>query len=58
MVCYCTKNLVYVPENMRMDVLKEHHDALLTGHSRIAGTLEWVAKKYWFPGMNTFCENF
>jgi hypothetical protein len=52
------KGLIYVPESLRMNVLQEHHDAALAGHSGISRTLELVTRNYWFPGINAFVKDY
>jgi hypothetical protein len=52
------KGLIYVPETLRMDVLREHHDAPLAGHCGIARTLELITRNYWFPGINVFVKDY
>ena len=52
------KGLIYVPEVSRMDVLQEHHDAALAGHSGISQTLELITRNYWFPGINAFVKDY
>jgi hypothetical protein len=52
------KGLIYVPESLRMNVLQEHHDAPLAGHSGISRTLELVTRNYWFPGINAFVKDY
>ena len=52
------KGLIYVPETLRMDMLREHHDAPLAGHCGIARTLELITRNYWFPGINSFVKDY
>ena len=52
------KGLIYVPKILRMDVLREHHDAPLAGHCGIARTLELITRNYWFPGINAFVKDY
>ena len=52
------KGLIYVPETLRMDMLREHHDAPLAGHCGIARTLELFTRNYWFPGINAFVKDY
>ena len=45
---------VYVPKdmNLRIELLKLHHDTLLAGHPGRWKTLEIVSRNYWWPGMS------
>src|SRR5205809_5832454 len=53
------KGLIYIPESsLRMDILREHHDAPLAGHCGIARTLELVTRNYWFPGINAIVKDY
>jgi len=52
------KGLVYVPENLRMNVLKEHHDAPMAGHPGIGKTIELLMRNYWFPGINSYVKDY
>ena len=52
------KGLIYVPQSMRMSVLKDHHDAPLAGHCGVARTIELLSRNYWFPGMQSFVKNY
>ena len=52
------KGLIYIPELLRMDILREHHDAPLAGHCGAARTLELISRNYWFPGINAFVRDY
>ena len=54
------KGLIYVPESptLRMDILREHHDAPLAGHCGIARTIELITRNYWFPGINAYVKDY
>jgi hypothetical protein len=47
------RTLLYVPAEggARREVLRQHHDDLITGHFGTRRTLELVARKYYWPGM-------
>ena len=46
------KGLIYVPEStLRMDILRDHHDAPLAGHCGITRTIELITRNYWFPDL-------
>jgi hypothetical protein len=50
--------LIYIPEPLRVDVIREHHDAPLTGHQGVARTCELITRNFWFPRMQTTVENY
>jgi len=56
------KGLIYIPEtpssSLRMDILREYHDAPLVGHPGIARTIELITRNYWFPGINSFTTDY
>ena len=41
-----------IPQSLRLDVLRMHHDDPLAGHFGIARTLELLSRNYWFPSMS------
>jgi hypothetical protein len=45
---------VYVPKlhELRMELIKLHHDTLLAGHPGRWKTLELISRNYWWPGMS------
>ena len=45
----CHDSSIYVPESLRLDILRQHHDDPLAGHFGIARTLELLSRNYWFP---------
>ena len=56
------KGLIYIPESpqssLRMDILREHHDAPLVGHHGITKTIELITRNYWFPGIHAFAKSY
>jgi len=55
------KGLIYIPESppsLRMDILREHHDAPLVGHHGITKTIELITRNYWFPGIHAFTKSY
>jgi hypothetical protein len=52
------KNLMYVPESLRLEVLRQHHDDPLAGHFGVAKTLELLSRNYYFPGMSKFVTDY
>jgi hypothetical protein len=51
---------VYMPKDqeLRREIVKEHHDSRLGGHSGRYKTMELVQQNYWWPGMTTFIKNY
>ena len=41
------KGLLLVPEDMRAQLVKEHHDAMAAGHWEVARTLELITRNFW-----------
>lgn len=54
------KEKVYVPpdEELRREVVRNHHDPPVMGHPGIQKTFELVAREYWWPGMRQFVTQF
>jgi hypothetical protein len=46
-------NRIYVPEDkdVRLDLLRLHHNSSIAGHQGDARTLEYLSQKYYWPGM-------
>jgi hypothetical protein len=51
-------NLVYVPESLRLEIIRSHHDDPLAGHPGIERTHELVSRNYYFPGMRKFIKSY
>jgi hypothetical protein len=51
---------VYVPKDqeLRREIVKEHHNSRLGGHSGRYKTMELVQRNYWWPGMTAFIKNY
>jgi hypothetical protein len=49
-----------VPGNttVRRDILNHFHDALMAGHPGRDETIQAVKRQYWWPGMNTWIEDY
>jgi hypothetical protein len=52
------KNLVYIPEPLRADVIEMHHDGPLLGHPGVSRTCELISRNYWFPRMQRLVEDY
>ena len=53
-------NLIYVPDrnDLRLELLRMHHDDPLAGHFGIAKTLELLSRNYWFPRMRSLVQSY
>ena len=51
---------VYVPKdkNIRIELMKLHHDTRLAGHPGRWKTLELVSRNYWWPGMSVDIKHY
>ncbi|OJT03227.1 Transposon Tf2-12 polyprotein [Trametes pubescens] len=54
------KNRCYVPANeqLRRDLISQHHDTPAMGHPGKFKTLELLQRTYWWPGMHTMVSRF
>lgn len=54
------KDKVYVPpdQDLRRDVVKDHHDPAIMGHPGIQKTYELVSREYWWPGLRKFVTQY
>lgn len=54
------KNRCYVPadEQLRRDLIRQHHDTPAMGHPGKFKTLELLRRTYWWPGMHTMVSRF
>lgn len=43
--------LLYVPEKLREDIIRQHHDDPTRGHPGIDKTMEQILRNYYFPNM-------
>jgi hypothetical protein len=50
--------VLFVPESMRMDILKEAHGGQFTGHDGIFKTRERILNCYYWPGMDKDINEF
>jgi Integrase zinc binding domain len=41
--------LVYLPDPLRLDVIRKHHDGPLLGHPGVSKTCGLVTRNHWFP---------
>lgn len=54
------KDKVYIPpdDNLRREIVKNHHNPPIMGHPGIQKTYKLVAREYWWPGMRHFITQF
>src|SRR4051794_34859131 len=52
------KELIYVPQKIRKEVIKECHNKSTAGHFRIERTIEKIARTYYFPHMRQEVEKY
>lgn len=54
------KDKVYVPpdEDLRREIVRDHHDPPVMGHPGIQKTYELLTREYWWPGMRNFVTHF
>ena len=51
-------NLIYIPETLRLDIVKAHHDTPLAGHPGIYRTQELLSRNYYFPKLSKYVKNY
>lgn len=52
------KSIVFVPPELRDDVLINTHTLAFSGHPGISKTTELVKRKFWWPGWRADCKDF
>jgi hypothetical protein len=45
------RNLIYIPDCMRTEIIKQHHDDPMHGYIGIEKTAELISRNYYFPNM-------
>ena len=52
--------LIYIPNinELKVDILRRHHDSLTAGHFGQAKTLESLSRNYYFPKMRNFVDSY
>ena len=45
------RNRIYVPENLRIDILQSHHDSPVAGHFGISKTQELICRNFWWKSL-------
>ena len=51
-------NLVYIPDDLRIELMQMHHDDPLAGHYGVAKTTQLVLRNYYFPGIHTYVKKY
>ena len=54
----CPSGKLFVPENLRLEILKEHHNSALAGHPGSKATSELVSRRFWWPKWRQEVLNF
>ena len=54
------KTRIYVPDitEIRLRLVRAHHDSPLAGHFGVARTVELLSRKYYWPSMTKFVEDY
>ncbi|PRP79435.1 retrotransposable element protein [Planoprotostelium fungivorum] len=52
------KGLLYVPEELRTDVLITRHDSLTAGHWGVTKTIELIERDFWWPQLRRDVKDF
>jgi hypothetical protein len=52
------RNLVYIPDCMRNEVIKRHHDDPMHGHMGTEKTAELISRNYYFPNMRRKVQSY
>src|SRR5882724_2255506 len=54
------KGLLYIPDNqeVRLDILRSHHDHCLAGHPGITKTIKNIRRQFYWPRMVAFVTNY
>ncbi len=45
-------NLIYIPENLRLEILERYHENPAAGHLGIRKTEELITRNYWWPKLH------
>ena len=51
---------IYVPDDvqLKLDLLKQHHDSILSGHFGRSKTTELLSRSFWWPGLRLFVKRY
>jgi len=51
-------NLIYIPDQLRLDILTRYHEKPAAGHFGVKRTLELISRNFWWPKMEDDVKNF
>ena len=51
-------NLVYIPDDLRIEFMQMHHDDPLAGHYDVAKTIELLLRNYYFPDIHMYVKKY
>ena len=51
-------NLIYIPDDLRIELMQMHHDDPLAGHYGVAKTIELLLRNYYFPGIHAYVKKY
>jgi hypothetical protein len=52
------RNLIYIPDCMRTEIIKQHHDDPMHRHMGIEKTAELILRNYYFLNMRRKVQNY
>ncbi|XP_053571958.1 maestro heat-like repeat-containing protein family member 1 [Bombina bombina] len=52
------KGKIYIPPDLREEVLHDHHDTPLSGHPGIHRTSELIGRNFWWPNLRHSVDNY
>ena len=51
-------NLIYIPDQLRLDILTRYHEKSAAGHLGVKRTLELISRNFSWPKMEDDVKNF
>jgi hypothetical protein len=52
------RNLIYIPDCMRIEIIKQHHDNPMHRHIGTEKTTELISRNYYFPNMRRKVQSY
>jgi transposase InsO family protein len=52
------RNLIYIPDCMRTEIIKQHHNDPMHGHMGTEKTAELISRNYYFPNMRRKVQSY
>jgi hypothetical protein len=52
------RNLIYIPDYMRTEIIKQHHDNPMRGHIGTEKTAELISRNYYFLNIRRKVQNY